>query len=62
MSPDRKPRPASLRAASTHCGSFIVMKAWSGVLLRARFVQTTSREVASKVSMLAGGEARFQKV
>ena len=55
-------RSASLRAASTNCGSFIVTRACKGVFDLGRRIQTTSRDGASKVSMLAGGAARFHKV
>ncbi len=53
---------ARLRAASTNCGSLSVTSAWSGVFVRSRRTQLTSRLGALKVSMLGEGAMRFQKL
>ena len=53
---------ARCRAASTNCGSFSVTSACSGVLVRSRRTVQTSRLGALKMSIDAGGAARFQNV
>ena len=54
--------PASTRAASTNCTSFIVTSACSGVLVRSRRTMQISRVGALNMSMEAGGALRFQNV
>ena len=55
-------RSARRRAASTNCGSFSVTSACSGVLVRSRRTVQVSRLGALKMSIDAGGAARFQNV
>ena len=53
---------ASTRAASTNCTSLSVTSACSGVLVRSRRTVQVSRFGALKMSIEAGGAARFQNV
>ena len=53
---------ARCRAASTNCGSFSVTSACSGVFVRSRRTVQVSRFGALKMSIEAGGAARFQNV
>ena len=55
-------RSASVRAASTNCGSFISNSACSGVLVRSRRTRHASRDGASNVLISGGGAVRFQNV
>src|ERR671923_311193 len=57
LSPSR-----GVSAAPTNCGSLRVTSAWSGVLVRSRRTVQNSRLGALKISIDAGGAARFQKV
>ena len=50
------------RAASTNWRSLSVTSAWSGVLVRSRRTVQVSRLGALKMSIDAGGAARFQNV
>src|SRR5262245_30878467 len=53
---------ASLRDASTYVGSFIRIRACSGVFVRLRRTVQVSRSGASNVTSCGGGEVRFQNV
>ena len=55
-------RWARWRAASKYCGSFMSMRACSGVLVRSRRTMQDSRGGASAMDICGGGEVRFQKV
>ena len=62
LRPSSSARWAKVRAASTNCGSFSVIRACRGVLVRSRRTVQVSRVGALKISIEAGGALRFQKV